>query len=224
MTKTAKRYKHAVIASDVVIFTIDNDQLKVLLIKMRKAPFADCWAMPGGLVRAEESVDGAAARLLSAKTGVKDVFLEQLYTFGAINRDPFGRVVSVAYFALIPAGGLKLRTTKEYAGVKWFPIAEVPKLAYDHKTVLTMAAERLRSKLSYTNIVCNLLPEEFTLGQLQKVYEVISGKKIDKRNFRKKLDHLKIVKALGRKTSGEACRPASLYAFIDKKPKIIDIL
>lgn len=218
-----KKYEHAVIAADVAVFTVDEGELKVLLIKMKKSPYEDHWAMPGGLVGGEESVDEAAIRHLDDKAGLKNVFLEQLYTFGDVDRDPFGRVVSVAYFALIEGQGKELKTTSEYQDVAWFPVAEVPKLAYDHKEVLALALERLRAKLGYTNIVCNLLPNEFTLGQMQNVYEVILGKEIDKRNFRKKILSLGLVKPVGKKTK-DAHRPAELYSFVEKSLKNVKFL
>lgn len=222
--KTQIKYKFAVIATDVVIFTIKNNDLNVLLIQMKKKPFIDMWAMPGGLVNPGESVDDSAKRNLSLKAGVKDIFLEQLYTFGDADRDPFGRVVSVAYFALIQSTDVELKTTKDYKDVAWFSVKKLPKMAYDHKEVLALAIERLKSKLEYTNIACNLLPNEFTLTELQDIYEIILDKKLDKRNFRKKILSLKLIKTTGRKRAGGANRPAELFKFIDKKVKIVNIL
>lgn len=222
--KVAKKYKYAVIATDVVIFTIKDNGLNVLLIQMKKEPFADAWAMPGGLVNPDESVDDSAKRNLSLKAGVKNIYLEQLYTFGSPDRDPFGRVVSVAYFALIQSNDIELRTTKDYKDVAWFPVKKLPKMAYDHKEMLALAVERLKAKLEYTNIACNLLPNEFTLTELQNIYEIILDKNLDKRNFRKKILSLKLVRDTGRKRGGGANRPAELYKFIDKKAKIVNIL
>jgi 8-oxo-dGTP diphosphatase len=217
MTKISKKYRFAVIATDVAIFTVQDNELRVLLIKMKKAPFTGTWAVPGGLVRPSESVDEGAKRILKEKTGVVNVYLEQLYTFGKVNRDPFGRVVSVAYFALIPSGGVALRTTEEYADVDWFPVSKLPKLAYDHTEVVDCAVNRLKAKLGYTNIVYSLLPSEFTLGELQNIYEIILDRTLDKRNFRKKLFSLKLVAKTGKRQMGEANRPAELYAFVSKK-------
>jgi len=216
MNDALKKYEHAVIAVDVVIFTVEEGKLKTLLIKMKKSPYEKSWAMPGGLVGGGESVDDAAKRHLEDKTGVKDIFLEQLYTFGEVDRDPFGRVVSVAYFALIPSAGIKLKTTADYQDVAWFDIKKIPPLAYDHQKILDYAWRRLRAKLGYTNIVCNLLPDEFTLSQLQNAYELILDKKIDKRNFRKKILSLGLVKKIGKKTK-DAHRPAEIFAFNEKK-------
>lgn len=219
-----KKYKFTVVATDVVIFTIKDEKLQVLLIKMKKKPFADCWAGPGGMVKPNESIDDAAKRILKEKSGVSGVYLEQLYAFGKVNRDPFGRVVSVAYFALIPSDSLILKTTKEYGDIKWFPIDKPPKLAYDHREIIECAINRLRNKLGYSNIVYSLLPNEFTLGEFQGTYEIILGKKLDKRNFRKKLFSLNLVKPVGRKKKGMANRPAVLYAFKNKKPRIVGML
>lgn len=219
-----KKYKFAVIASDVVIFTLKEGKLQVLLIKMKKTPFQKHWAAPGGLVKADESVDDAARRILMEKTGLDNVYLEQLYTFGEVDRDPFGRVVSVAYFALIPSSDLKLRTTKEYGGVEWFPIKDLPRLAYDHRKIIRNAVERLRAKLGYTNIVYSLLSDQFSLGELQKTYEIILEKKLDKRNFRKKILSLDLIKKTGKKRSGMPNRPADLFQFKSRNPHVIQVL
>lgn len=222
--KTQPKYEFAVIATDVVIFTVDNGELKVLLIKMKKKPYTDYWAAPGGLVGSKESVDQAAARVLKEKAGLANIHLEQLYTFGKVNRDPFGRVVSVAYFALIPSENVKINTTDEYSDIKWFSMGKIPKLAYDHSEVLKVAKERLQSKLEYTNIVYTLLPKEFTLSEVQDIYETILDRGLDKRNFRKKILALKILKKLSKKRGGSAHRPAELYSFINRTPRVIDLI
>lgn len=216
------KFKHPIAAIDVIIFTVDNSKLKVLLIKMKKSPFLNHWACPGGLVQIDESIEDSAKRQLKEKAGVANVYLEQLYTFGDVNRDPFGRVISVSYFALAPSKNLVLRTTKEYGGVEWFPINKLPLLAYDHKNVIKYALQRLRYKVEYTNVVWSLLPKEFTLSELQKIYEIILDKKLDKRNFRKKFLSLKILKKAGTKKYA-AHRPAELYTFKSHKPEIIKI-
>jgi 8-oxo-dGTP diphosphatase len=224
MAKVEKKYKYAVIASDVAIFTVKDGELKVLLIEMKKKPFSGMWALPGGLVEVKESVDRAAERQLLVKTGVKNVYLEQLYTFGEVNRDPFGRVVSVAYFALIPGDNIKLKTTKEYADVKWYNISDLPKLAYDHRKIIDVAYHRLQSKLGYTNIVYSLMPREFSLTELQETYEIIKGTNLDKRNFRKKVLSLDLIKKVDKMARGSAHRPASLYSFKNRKYKVIQML
>ncbi|MFA5962070.1 MAG: NUDIX domain-containing protein [Parcubacteria group bacterium] len=219
-----KKYKFAVIAVDVVIFTIIDNELQVLLIKMKKKPFEKYWAAPGGLVGPEESTNDAAKRILLEKTGLGDVYLEQLYTFGEVDRDPFGRVVSVAYFALIPWGNLDLKTTEEYAGVQWFPISKFPALAYDHAEIIATAIGRLKAKLEYTNIAYGLLSETFALSELQNIYQIILQKKLDKRNFRKRILSLGIVKKSGKQRKGLPSRPADLYTFTQKKASMIQIL
>lgn len=224
MGKTQQKYKYAVIATDVVIMTIREGALNVLLIEMKKDPFRGMWAVPGGLVGGGEDVDTGAGRILKEKTGLKNIYLEQLYTFGRVDRDPFGRVVSVAYFALLPSDQVKLKASSEYNGIGWFPVGDLPKLAYDHKEIVKTALERLRSKLEYSNIVYGLLPDEFTLTNLQKTYETILGKELDKRNFRKKILSLNILAETGKMESGQANRPAMTYRFKEKKPRIIEML
>ena len=218
MKKTSKKYKFAVIATDVVIFALHGKELKVLLIKMKKSPFTGRWAAPGGLIQPKETTDQAARRHLESKTGVKNVYLEQLYTFSRLDRDPFGRVVSVAYFALLPNMEGNLKTTKDYFDVGWFSIKKFPQLAYDHKEIIQVALERLRAKLEYTNVVYSLLPKKFTLGRLQEVYEIILGRKMDKRNFRKKFLALGLIRKTKEVSVGLQRRPARLYEFVSNKP------
>lgn len=217
------KHKHAVIATDVVILTIEEGDLKVLLIKMKKAPFQKHWAVPGGLVRGDESLDDSARRHLASKTGLKNLYLEQLAAFGEPKRDPFGRVVSVAYFALIPVGTRELKTTEEYGGVAWFPIKHLPSLAYDHKEIIMEALARLKAKLEYTNIVYGFMPPEFTLTEIQRVYEIILNRPLDKRNFRKKVLELKLIVVAKGKRSG-AYRPAQLYRFKERKQVFVEVL
>lgn len=208
-----KKYEHAMVAVDVAIFTIADGELQVLLIGMKKEPFQGCFAVPGGLVHGDESLDDAAERHLREKTNMKDVYLEQLASFGEPKRDPFGRVVSVAYFALLPNDKSALKTTGEYAEVGWFPVRKLPKLAYDHKKIIETALARLQGKLEYTDIAYSLLPKEFTLTELQEVHEVILGEKIDKRNFRKKILAAGTLKKTGKSRAGTPSRPAELYRF-----------
>ena len=211
MENIATKYEFAVIATDTVLFAMIEDELKVLLIEMNKFPFVGSWAAPGGLVKANESVDEAARRNFKERAGVVSVYTEQLYTFGKINRDPFGRVVSVAYMGLTADKDLRVKAGKEYKGIKWFNVYDLPKLAYDHDEVIATALERLRSKLEYTNIVFKLLPKEFTMHELQKTYEVIRGEKLDKRNFQKKVLKIDMVEKLDKKQLGSAHRPAQLF-------------
>lgn len=204
--------RHAVTV-DLVIFTIAEDDLKVLLIQRGEPPFEGMWALPGGFVREEESIDEAARRELFEETGVKDIYLEQLYTFGEPHRDPRTRVITVSYFALIRSQGRVLRATADAREAAWHPAFQPPPLAFDHRQILDYALTRLRSKLEYTTVGFQLLPEEFTLGELQKMYETILRRPLDKRNFRKKVFSLGIVEPVPRTRRLGAHRPAQLYRF-----------
>lgn len=219
-----KSPEHAIVAVDVVIFTVVDGALKVLLLELQEEPFAGKWALPGGLVRVEESLDEAARRHLKTKAGLADIYLEQLYTFGAVNRDPKGRVISVAYMAVVPEGRFEPQTSPRYKQITWRAISDLPRLAYDHSQIIAAAVERLRNKLGYTNIAYSLLPNEFTLSQLQRIYELILGKMLDKRNFRKKILAVGLLKELSKMTTGQASRPAQLYEFMNKSPIVVEIL
>lgn len=197
---------------DIVIFTIQEGTLKVLLVKRLIPPFIGQCAIPGGFVLEDEDLDQAALRELREETGVADVYLEQLYSFGKVDRDPRGRVVTVAYFALVSADR-KLKAGTDAAEAAWYPMDALPPLAFDHTTILNYALERLRNKLEYTTVGFQLLPEKFTLTELQEVYEAILGKTLDKRNFRRKMSVLKILKPLTEYRRGGQ-RPAQLYRFV----------
>lgn len=198
---------------DCVVFGLDEGDLKVMLIKRGEAPFKGRWALPGGFVRIEESLDEAARRELAEETGLTGVFLEQLYTFGAIGRDPRGRTVSVAYFALVNLEGRDVRASADAAEAAWFSVNDVPKLAFDHDEILATAITRLRGKVRYVPIGFELLPERFTLTQLQHVYEAVLDREFDKRNFRKKVLALGILKDTGEIQQDVAHRAARLFRF-----------
>ena len=199
-------------AVDIVIFTIQEGVLKVLLVKRGIPPFKDQMAIPGGFVLPEEDLDAAARRELREETGVTDVYLEQLYTFGDPKRDPRERIISITYFALISADQ-KLRAGTDASEARWWPVQRPPSLAFDHGRILTYAIERLRNKLEYTTVGFQLLPSKFTLGELQAVYEAILDKQLDKRNFRRKIAELKILKPLEEYRS-DVGRPAQLFQFV----------
>jgi 8-oxo-dGTP diphosphatase len=218
-----QRQEHPWVAVDVAVLTIEAGRLLALLIKVKAGPAAGQWAFPGGLVGLGESLEEAARRELEEKTGVTKIFLEQLYTFGDVDRNPIHRVVSAAYFALVPHEDVRLKTGAKYAGIGWFPMKKLPRLAYDHNRVAETAHDRLRSKLSYTNIAWSLLPESFTLSELQEIYEVILDRRLDRRNFRKKVVALGLLKPLASKRRGPH-RPAQLYSFRSREPVISEIL
>lgn len=209
------------LAVDTVVFTIDDKKLQVLLIQIGEGPYKNRWAVPGGLVRTDEPLDKAAIRVLSEKANLQNIFLEQLYTFGDPKRDIRGRSVSVAYFALINSPQkLDISTQDYYKDIKWHPAEDLPDLAFDHKEIINKAHERLKGKLSYSNIAYSLLPKEFTLTQLQRVYEIILGKKLDKRNFRKKINSLDILQKLNKKQQDVGHRPAQLYKFKTRELRV----
>ena len=197
---------------DIVIFTLSKGSLQVLLVKRGVPPFEGQFAVPGGFIRGDESLEEAALRELHEETGVRNVFLEQLYTFGDPKRDPRGRVITVAYYALIASDKLSLVAGADAAEAQWFPASSLPPLAFDHKSILDYALERLRNKLEYTTVGFQLVPEKFTLGELQAVYEAILGRQLDKRNFRRKLSLLGILKPL-REWQRTGRKPAQLFRF-----------
>jgi len=201
---------------DIVIFSINAGSLRVLLVKRGLPPFKGHFAIPGGFVREDESLEQAAMRELQEETGVTNVYLEQLYSFGDPGRDPRGRIVTVAYFALISADRALLKASGDATEAHWFSIDQLPPLAFDHRHILDYALERLRNKLEYTTVGFQLLPEKFTLSELQEVYEAILGRKLDKRNFRRKIMLLKILKPVSQyRSTGR--RPARLYKFVAER-------
>lgn len=198
---------------DVVILTVRNGRLEVLLARRKRWPFDGMWAIPGGFIALDESLEDAARRELDEAIGVRDVYLEQLYTFGDPARDPRMRVITVVYYALLRSDHLAIQTAPGATEAAWFPMYNPPDLAFDHGSILRYTLQRLRGKLEYTTIGYQLLGEEFTLSELQDVYEVILGKKIDKRNFRRKVLQTGILAATTRSHRAGQHRPARLYRF-----------
>ena len=202
---------------DAVIFTIEDDKLKVLLIKRAEAPFKGSWALPGGFLLRNENSEQGAIRILKEKAGVKNVYVEQLYTFDQVGRDPRGHVLTVTYFALVPRDKIKFEGNGDLQTPAFHSAKKLPALAFDHKNIISYATKRLQAKLEYTNAVFSLLPRYFTLNQLQKAYEIILDKKIDKRNFRKKFLSLGLIRPTRKMFSGTPQRPAKLYQFVTTK-------
>ena len=198
---------------DLVILTIAEQDLKALLIRRGEEPFKGRWALPGGFVEIDESLERAAARELKEEVGVRDVYLEQLYTFGDPKRDPRGRVVSVVYFALVDAGRQRIAATSDAADAGWHSVFDPPRLAFDHRKALDYAVWRLRNKLEWTTVGYELLPRKFTLSELQRVYEIILQRPVDKRNFRKKILAQGQIRELNETRADGAHRPAKLYSF-----------
>ena len=215
MDSHSYEYERPALTVDVVIYTIQGNDLKVLLIQRNSDPFKDMWAIPGGFVLKGETLSEAAARELAEETGVKDIYLEQLYSFGDPGRDPRGWVVTVSYYALISSDNLKIEADTDAKDVKWFSVYDLPALAFDHDKILSLSLERLRSKLEYANVGFQLLPKKFTLTALQKTYEIILNKSIDKRNFRKKILSHDIVKETDEYKRDGNHRPARLFTYIE---------
>lgn len=207
------KYPRPALTVDCVVFGLDEGDLKVLLIQRGIEPFEGKWALPGGFVSPEESLEDAAKRELKEETGVEDVFLEQLYTVGDVNRDPRERVITVAYYALVNLQDFDVHASTDASNAAWFEIDDLPELAFDHNMILQKALDRLRGKIRYEPIGFELLPKKFTLTQLQQLYEKILGEKLDKRNFRKKLQKMGILIALDEIQKDVAHRAARFYSF-----------
>jgi 8-oxo-dGTP diphosphatase len=204
------RYDRPSVTVDVVVFTLHKDELQVLLIRRGDPPFKDSWAIPGGFVESGESLEEAAARELHEETGLSLPYLEQLYTFGDPGRDPRGWVISIVYFSLVPAEEAHLRAGDDATEAAWQPAYALPKLAFDHAKILDSALTRLRYKLEYSAVGFQLLPDVFTLTELQSAYEIVLDEKLDKRNFRRKILQAGILVDTNQTRTGEG-RPAKLY-------------
>ena len=212
MTFTYK-YARPALTADCVVFGLDNEDLKVLLIQRDLEPFAGQWALPGGFAVVGESIEEAARRELAEETGLKGIFLEQLYTFSDPDRDPREHVVTVAYFALVNLSEHVVNASTDARSAAWFEINDVPKLAFDHDYILQTAYERLQGKIRYQPVGFELLPHKFALRQLQQMYEKILDRKLDKRNFRKKILKMGIIEELDEIETEVAHRAARLYRF-----------
>ena len=211
------KYPRAALTVDCVVFGFDEGELKVLLIQRALPPFKGKWALPGGFVGIDETLDEAARRELQDETGIKRLYLEQLYTFGDIDRDPRERVVSVAYYALVKLSDYGVKAATDARDAAWFPVSDVPALAFDHNTILEVALARLKGKVRYQPIGFELLPPKFTLSQLQHLYEVVLRRLLDKRNFRKKILAMRLLIELDAIEEGVAHRAARLYRFDERK-------
>ena len=199
---------------DNVIFGFDEGDLKVLLIKRNEAPYKNMWALPGYFVYQEEDLETAAYRVLSEITGLSDVYLEQVQTFGDVNRHPSGRVITVSYFSLIKINDYEqLRPSSIAEEIKWHSISDLGELAFDHNEILKACFNRLKRRVRTRPIGFELLPPKFTLTELQHLYEAILQANLDKRNFRKKILSMNLLVDLKESQAGVAHRPARLYQF-----------
>lgn len=202
---------------DAVVFGYESGNISVLLVKRKYKPFEDSWALPGGFVLENENLEQAVERELSEETGVKINYLEQLYTFGNLERDPRGRIVSIAYFGLVKPNAFKLQASTDAKKAAWFQIDKLPKLAFDHKKILKTAIERLQGKITYEPIGFELLDKKFPFSDLEKLYTTLLRREIDRRNFKKKITSLKVLDELDEKVSIGPGRPASLFSFNRKR-------
>jgi 8-oxo-dGTP diphosphatase len=223
MSTSKNNIQFAVLAVDAVCLRVINNTLCVLLGKTADtSPFPGKWALVGGLVHPEETAEEALSRHLLHKAGIKKIYSEQLYTFSEIDRDPRGRVVSVAYLAL--TGEDPQKSESAHSETKWQPVDALPHLAYDHAKIIAAGLDRLKGKIVYTNIAQHLLPSEFTFSELQSVYEIVLGKGLDKRNFRKKILACNILEETGATRKEGVMRPAALYRFTTRKLVNVELI
>jgi 8-oxo-dGTP diphosphatase len=210
-------YQRPGLTVDCVVFGLDEEDLKIILIQRARAPYKGKWALPGGFVQIDETLEEAAERELREETGIQNVFLEQLYTFGDVKRDPRDRIVSVAYYALVNLRDHEIRAATDARNAAWFSIDDIPSLPFDHNRIVEIALKRLRGKVRYEPIGFELLPEKFTLTQLQRMYEKILEQAIDKRNFRKKILGMGLLEETDEVQMDVAHRAARLYRFDEMK-------
>jgi len=210
------RYPHPAVTVDAVVFGLDETDLKVLLIQRDLAPYEGRWAIPGGFVNMDEDLEAAARRELEEETGLRPLYLEQLYTLGAPKRDPRERVISIAHYALVKLTDHAVRAASDARNVAWFPVADLPELAFDHEEILEIALKRLQAKIRYEPIGFELLPEKFPLSELQRLYETVAEQPLDKRNFRKKILGMGLLQDTHEIQQDVAHRAARLYRFDEK--------
>lgn len=211
-------YKQSIkLSVDAVVFGYEEGVISVLLIKRKYEPFKGKWAIPGGFVLNDEPLEKAVERELQEETGIKINYLEQLYSFGDPDRDPRGRIVSIAYFALLRPNAFKILASTDASEVKWFNIKELPKLSFDHESILNMAIKRLQAKITYEPIGFELLDKKFPFSDLEKLYITLLGRDIDRRNFRKKIVGFNVLDELNEKVSRGSGRPANLFQFNEKR-------
>jgi len=207
------QYPRPAVTTDCIIFGFNDNILKVMLIERGIEPYKGSWALPGGFVKMDETVEECAKRELREETGLDNIFVEQLYTFSEVNRDPRGRVISVAYYALVKQNDFQPQAGDDAKRAKWFAVNDLPSLAFDHATILEMALTRIRSKLKYQPIGFELLSEKFTMNELQTLYEAVLNEALDRRNFRRKMQKSGLLMKSAEKQENVAHRAAYFYKF-----------
>ena len=215
------QYPHPAVTVDCIIFGFDGQSIKVMLIQRKSEPFAQNWALPGAFVNENESLEGCAERVLQKEGNISGVYLEQLFTFGSPSRDPRERVISVAYMGLVKTADFELIAGNDELQVEWRDITKIPDLAFDHSQILQTAIDRIRGKIRYQPIGFELMNAKFTVPQLQQLYEAILGKSLDRRNFRKKLLSMQILKQLPEKQQNVAHKAASYYQFDRERYEVL---
>lgn len=210
------KYPHPAVTTDCVVFGFDGSSLNLLLIKRGIEPFKGKWALPGGFVNMDETAEEGAARELKEETGVKDIFIEQLQAFSSPDRDPRERVITIAFMAFVRQEHYELCAGDDAANAQWFPVDKLPELAFDHKQIIQTALERLRWKTTYEPLVFHLLNEEFTMTELQTIYEAVLGRNFDRRNFHKKMTSTGFIHDTHKTRQQNNGRPGTLYTFEEK--------
>jgi len=217
MNNTKQHFPQHGVTVDAVVLGYNGEALQIVLVKRAIEPYKGAWALPGGFVLANESLEDAVKRELQEEAGLAELYLEQLYTFGDVGRDPRGRIISCAYYGLVRPGSHPVMSGSDASQARWFDVSALPTLAFDHARVVRVALERLRAKISYAPVGFELLPERFTLSHLQRLYEAILDRPLDKRNFRKRFLGLGILKELDERETGVAHRAAQFYQFDVKR-------
>ena len=205
------RYPHPAVTTDCVIFGFDGERLQVLLVERGIEPYKGRWAFPGGFLKMDETAEEGALRELREETGLERAYIQQFHTFSDPHRDPRERVITIAYYALVKIQ--EVHGGDDAASARWFPLSEIPSLAFDHDYILRMATQRLREEIHFQPVGFELLPEKFTLKELQALYEAILGINFDRRNFAKKMLHLEILTELDETVWPTPKREAKLYRF-----------
>lgn len=210
------KYPHPAVTTDCIVFGFDGTKLNLLLINRGIEPYKGSWALPGGFMKIDETAEQGALRELQEETGVKDIYIEQLQAFTAVDRDPRERVMTIAFMAFVRQEKYEVIAGDDAAKAQWFPVNSLPRLAFDHKEIITLALDKLRWKMTYEPLAFRLLNKTFTISQLQTIYEVVFDKKFDRRNFHKKLTSLGYIIPTDeqQKTIG---RPSTLYTFDERK-------